>query len=109
MKNRSEIDEHFHTGHQDGDMKVFLLQTGLSQSEEEQEYHEDRWTAFKVYNHQTLWTGTKKQVLRQANMPIQRLSEYKLSRSWKLLANSSHFHANFDHFSVFLFNTRFFL
>ena len=46
IKNRpdnSEIAEHFHTGHQDGDMKVLLLQTGLLQSEEEREYHEDRW------------------------------------------------------------------
>ena len=46
IKNRpdnSEIAEHFHTGHQDGDMKVFLLQTGLSTSEEQREYHEDRW------------------------------------------------------------------
>ena len=46
IKNRpdnSEIAEHFHQGHQDGDMKVLILQTGLSASEKQREFYEDRW------------------------------------------------------------------
>ena len=46
IKNRpdnSEIAEHFHKDHQDGDLKVMILQTGLSESEEQREHYEDRW------------------------------------------------------------------
>ena len=46
IKNRpdnTEIAEHFHKGHQEGDMKVMILQTGLSQSQEQREHFEDRW------------------------------------------------------------------
>ena len=39
----TEIAEHFHTGHEEGDMKVMILQTGLSESEEQREFFEDRW------------------------------------------------------------------
>ena len=39
----SEIAEHFHTGHEEGDLKVMILQTGLSESEDQREYFEDRW------------------------------------------------------------------
>ncbi len=39
----SEIAEHFHQNHEDGDMKVLILQSGLSGSKEKREYHEDRW------------------------------------------------------------------
>ena len=39
----SEIAEHFHQNHEDGDMKVLILESGLSGSKEKREYHEDRW------------------------------------------------------------------
>ena len=39
----SEIAEHFHKDHSDGDMKVMILQTGLSKSQEQREHFEDRW------------------------------------------------------------------
>ena len=39
----SEIAEHFHQGHTDGDMKVLILQSGLSESNEQREFFEDRW------------------------------------------------------------------
>ena len=39
----SEIAEHFHQDHEDGDMKVLILESGLSGSNKKREYHEDRW------------------------------------------------------------------
>ena len=38
----SDLAQHFHKNHQDGDMEVMILQTGL-QTKEEREYHEDKW------------------------------------------------------------------
>ena len=38
----SEIAEHFHRDHTDGDLKVLILQSGLSQSKEQGEYFEDK-------------------------------------------------------------------
>ena len=39
----SEIAEHFNKDHKDGDMKVMILQSGLSESQEQREYYEDKW------------------------------------------------------------------
>ena len=39
----SEIAEHFNKNHEDGDMKVMILQTGLTESQEQREHYEDRW------------------------------------------------------------------
>ena len=39
----SELAEHFHKNHQDGDLKVLILQTGLSKSRAQREYFEDKW------------------------------------------------------------------
>ena len=46
IKNRpdnSEIAEHFHENHDVDDLRVMILQTGLSKSEEQREFYEDRW------------------------------------------------------------------
>ena len=39
----SEIAEHFHKDHTDGDMKVMILQSGLNKSNEQREFFEDKW------------------------------------------------------------------
>ena len=38
----TELAEHFHTGHDDGDMEVLILESGIY-TEEEREMREDRW------------------------------------------------------------------
>ena len=39
----SELAEHFHKNHEEDDMEVLLLQTGLSKSKLQREYYEDKW------------------------------------------------------------------
>ena len=46
IKNRpdnSELAEHFHKNHSDGDMEVLILQSGLEKSKAQREYFEDKW------------------------------------------------------------------